>query len=78
MVALALLGGTGLIVYAAALVLVPSDGEVVAGPNDTRDRALAIGLAIFLTIVGLSFGLFGLGSAWAARSSRSPSSASPV
>lgn len=61
MVALALLGGTGLIVYAAALVLVPSDGEVAAGPNDTRDRALAIGLAIVLTIVGLSFGLFGLG-----------------
>jgi phage shock protein PspC (stress-responsive transcriptional regulator) len=61
MVALALLGGTGLIVYAAALVLVPSDGEVDAGPNDTRDRALAVGLAIFLTIVGFSFGLFGLG-----------------
>ena len=61
MVALALLGGTGLIVYAAALVLVPSDGEVAAGPNDTRDRALAVGLAIVLTIVGFSFGLFGLG-----------------
>jgi phage shock protein PspC (stress-responsive transcriptional regulator) len=61
MVALALLGGTGLIVYAAALVLVPSDGEVVAGPNDTRDRAIAVGLAILLTIVGFSFGLFGLG-----------------
>jgi phage shock protein PspC (stress-responsive transcriptional regulator) len=61
MVALALLGGTGLIVYAAALVLVPSDGEVAAGPNDTRDRAIAVGLAILLTIVGFSFGLFGLG-----------------
>jgi phage shock protein PspC (stress-responsive transcriptional regulator) len=61
MVALALLGGTGLIVYAAALVLVPSDGEVVAGANDTRDRAIAVGLAILLTIVGFSFGLFGLG-----------------
>ncbi len=61
MVALALLGGTGLIVYAAALVLVPSDGEVVPGPNDQRDRALAVSLAIGLTIVGLSFGLFGLG-----------------
>ena len=54
MVALALLGGTGLIVYAAALVLVPSDGEVAPGPNDTRDRAIAVGLAIFLTIVGFS------------------------
>jgi phage shock protein PspC (stress-responsive transcriptional regulator) len=62
MVALALLGGTGLIVYAAALVLVPSDGEVAAGPNDTRDRAIAVGLAIPLTSAGLSLGLFGLGT----------------
>jgi phage shock protein PspC (stress-responsive transcriptional regulator) len=61
MVALALLGGTGLIVYAAALILVPSDGEVAAGPNDTRDRAIAVGLAIVLAIGGFSFGLFGLG-----------------
>ena len=61
MVALALLGGTGLIVYAAALVLVPSDGEVVPGPNDTRDRALAVGLAITLTIAGFALG--GLGGA---------------
>jgi phage shock protein PspC (stress-responsive transcriptional regulator) len=66
MVALALLGGTGLIVYAAALVLVPSDGEVPAGPTDTRDRALAVAVAITLTIVGFSLGLFGLGfgSGW--------------
>ena len=35
MVALALLGGTGLIIYAAALVLVPSDGEVPAGRPTT-------------------------------------------
>ncbi len=61
MVALALLGGTGLVVYAAALILVPSDGEVAPGPNDTRDRAIAVGLAILLTIFGLTFGLFGLG-----------------
>ncbi len=59
MVALALLGGTGLIVYAAALVLVPTDGEVAPGPNDTRDRALAIGLAITLTIAGFALGGFG-------------------
>jgi len=59
MVALALLGGTGLIVYAAALVLVPSDGEVAPGPNDTRDRALAIGIAITLTIAGFALGGFG-------------------
>jgi len=56
MVALAALGGTGLIVYAAALVLVPADGEQAPGPNDTRDRALAIGLAILLTIVGFAAG----------------------
>ena len=61
MVALALLGGTGLIVYAAALVLVPSDGEVAPGPHDTRDRAIAVGAAIVLTIVGFASGGFGLG-----------------
>ena len=61
MVALALLGGTGLIVYAAALVLVPADGEVPAGPTESRDRALAIGIAISLTIAGVVFGGFGLG-----------------
>lgn len=61
MVALALLGGAGLIVYAAALVLVPSDGEAAPGRTDTRDRAIAVTLAIVLVIVGLSFGLFGLG-----------------
>jgi phage shock protein PspC (stress-responsive transcriptional regulator) len=60
MVALALLGGAGLVVYAAALVLVPSDGEVAAGPTDTRDRAIAVVVAVVLTIVGLSLGLFGL------------------
>ena len=62
MVALALLGGTGLIVYAAALVLVPADGEVPAGPTESRDRALAIGIAISLTIAGVVFGGFGLGA----------------
>jgi phage shock protein PspC (stress-responsive transcriptional regulator) len=59
MVALALLGGTGLIVYAAALVLVPSDGEVAPGPTDSRDRALAVAIAIGLTIAGFALGLFG-------------------
>ncbi len=62
MVALALLGGTGLIVYAAALVLVPADGEVAPGPTDTRDRAIAVGVAIALTIVVCVFGGFGLGA----------------
>jgi phage shock protein PspC (stress-responsive transcriptional regulator) len=59
MVALALLGGTGLIVYAAALVLVPSDGEVAPGPTDSRDRAIAVAIAIALTIAGFALGLFG-------------------
>jgi phage shock protein PspC (stress-responsive transcriptional regulator) len=62
MVALALLGGTGLIVYAAALILVPTDGEVAASPNDTRDRAIAVALVIALTMAGFSLGLFGLGA----------------
>ncbi|HEY1538986.1 MAG TPA: PspC domain-containing protein [Solirubrobacteraceae bacterium] len=65
MVALALLGGTGLIVYAAALVLVPPDGEVPPGPTDTRDRALAVGVAIALTIAGFALGVFGAGPAGA-------------
>src|SRR3954463_7807749 len=61
MVALALLGGTGLVVYAAALVLVPSDGEVAAGPHHAPDRAIAVAIAIGMTIVGFSLGVFGLG-----------------
>jgi phage shock protein PspC (stress-responsive transcriptional regulator) len=61
MVALAALGGTGLIVYAAALILVPADGEVPPGPHDARDRALAVGVAIVLTIIGFASGGFGLG-----------------
>ena len=53
MVALALLGGTGLIVYAAALLLVPSDGEVAAGPTDTaRPRARRRPARSRSTIVG--------------------------
>jgi phage shock protein PspC (stress-responsive transcriptional regulator) len=61
MVALAALGGTGLIVYAAALILVPADGEVEPGPHDTRDRAIAVAVAIVLTIIGFASGGFGLG-----------------
>ena len=57
MVALALLGGTGLIVYAAALVLVPTDGEVAPGPNENRDRAIAVGVAILLAVVVFGLGL---------------------
>jgi phage shock protein PspC (stress-responsive transcriptional regulator) len=57
-IALALLGGTGLVVYAAALLLVPDDGENPS-PSDRRDRALVAAAAIALTIVGFSLGLFG-------------------
>lgn len=58
-VALALLGGTGLIVYAAALLLVPLDEEEAGAPKTPRDRALAVGIAVALIIAGLIFGSFG-------------------
>jgi phage shock protein PspC (stress-responsive transcriptional regulator) len=60
-VALALLGGIGLVVYAAALLLVPQDGEVPPSPTSGRDRAIAAGVLIALTIVGFALGGFGLG-----------------
>jgi phage shock protein C len=58
-VVLALLGGTGLIVYGAALVLVPLDEERTDAPSTPRDRALAIAIAVALIIAGLVFGSFG-------------------
>jgi phage shock protein PspC (stress-responsive transcriptional regulator) len=58
-VALAFLGGTGLIIYAAALLLVPDDGEVPPSPTSGRDRAIAAAAAIALTIAGFALGLFG-------------------
>jgi phage shock protein PspC (stress-responsive transcriptional regulator) len=58
-VALALIGGTGLVVYAAALLLVPNDGEVTSSPTSDRDRMIVAGVAIALTIVGFGLGLFG-------------------
>ena len=60
-VALALLGGTGLIVYAAALLLVPLDDETAASPATSRDRNLALGLLIAFVVIGLGLGGFGLG-----------------
>ncbi|MEA2194711.1 MAG: hypothetical protein QOG42_1145 [Solirubrobacteraceae bacterium] len=60
-VALALLGGTGLIVYAAALLLVPLDDETAGTPSTPRDRTLAIGLLIAFVVVGLVLGGFGIG-----------------
>lgn len=59
MVALVLLGGTGLIVYAAALVLVSSDGELAPSAIDARDRAIAVTVAIALGITGFALGIFG-------------------
>jgi phage shock protein PspC (stress-responsive transcriptional regulator) len=57
-VALALLGGVGLLVYAAALLLVPIDAEP-ATPLTTRERIVAIALAVGLTLAGLAIGGFG-------------------
>lgn len=63
-VALALLGGTGLIVYAAALVLVPLDEEGGGAPSSPRDRAVAIGIAVALFVAVCVFGLgFAFGGA---------------
>ena len=57
-VALALLGGAGLIVYAAALLLVPLDEEDAAAPTSPRDRVLAIAIAFGLIAAGLVLGTF--------------------
>ncbi len=58
-VALALLGGTGLVIYAAALLLVPNDGEVQPTQHSDRDRLIVAGVAIALTVAGFGLGLFG-------------------
>ena len=68
-VALALFGGTGLIVYAAALMLVPLDDETAtAGVSSPRDRNVAIGLVaafvLVCIVVGGGFG-FAIGGALA-------------
>lgn len=55
-VALALFGGTGLIVYAAALMLVPRDDEAASGVSSPRDRNVAIGLVIAFVLVCLVIG----------------------
>ena len=60
-VALALLGGTGLIVYAAALLLVPLDDEDAPAASSPRDRNTAIGLLIAFVVIGIGLGGFGLG-----------------
>lgn len=59
-VALVLLGGAGLVVYAAALLLVPLDDESPAAPSSGRDRVIAVAFAIGLLIAGLTLGGLGL------------------
>jgi phage shock protein PspC (stress-responsive transcriptional regulator) len=58
-VALALFGGTGLVVYAAALVLVPPDDASPASPVSARDRAIVAAAAVALLVAGFALGLFG-------------------
>ena len=58
-VALALLGGTGLVVYAAALLLVPLDEEGAAVPASPRERATAIAIAAAVVFAALVLGGFG-------------------
>ena len=60
-VGLALLGGTGLIVYAAALLLVGLDDAAAPASWSPRDRNTAIGLLIAFAVIGLGLGGFGLG-----------------
>lgn len=60
-VALALLGGTGLIVYAAALLLVPLDDTTAPPASVPRERTVAIGLLIAFVVIGFVVGGFGLG-----------------
>ncbi len=64
LVALALVGGTGLIVYAAALLLVPLDDTTAAPPSMPRERTMAIGLLIAFVAIGFVVGGFGLGFAF--------------
>ena len=58
-VTLTVLGGAGLLVYAAALLLVPLDEEAEANPQTAHDRALAIGIAVALIVACLLFGSLG-------------------
>lgn len=58
-VALALLGGTGLIVYAAALLLIPLEEQGSGATPSRRDRAQAIGIALALIIGVCIIGGFG-------------------
>ncbi len=59
-VALALLGGAGIVVYVAALLLVPLDDARAGPPASGRERAVAIGVVLVLVIAVLAVGGFGL------------------
>lgn len=59
-VALALLGGAGLLLYVAALLLVPSDDSpAAASPLDGRNRGLAVAGVVVLLLVAWPFLLGG-------------------
>lgn len=60
-VALALLGGTGVLLYLAALLLVPSDDGVAAAaaPGEGRNRGLVIAGVVLLLLVAWPFLLGG-------------------
>jgi phage shock protein PspC (stress-responsive transcriptional regulator) len=53
-----LLGGIGLVLYAAAMLLVPEDGQPSAPPGG-RERARTIALAATIGVLGLAVGGFG-------------------
>ena len=59
-VALVLLGGTGLVVYAATLLLVPLDDEAAAAASTPRDRTAAIGMLVLFVIARVVVGGVGL------------------
>ena len=63
-VALALVGGAGFVVYVAALLLVPTDGEEPA-PQSARDRAVSAGVVALLALGTLVLGGVGLWIGWA-------------
>ena len=58
-VALVLFGGAGLIVYGAALLLVPLDEEGAGVPSSPRDRVIGIAIAVALVLAALLLGSFG-------------------
>ena len=60
-IALALVGGAGLLLYVAALLLIPSDGAEAASqsPFGGRNRGLAIAVVVVLLLVGWPFLLGG-------------------